>query len=191
MKKLFTIAVFLLVWSSYSQNKSRNLFINNQSSFGMDIGEIKTKPTTGTYPHYISRYIVNGVNTKIHLNPLQSLVLISPYVSTTAARFPFYSPTSVPYINFWTKTISATSGGNVASSTLNTVLANNQLFDYIKFQMGTNGNAGGATLYFPAATIPTTDVVTYTGTGWIAFIGYTSSPSLPYDASISIDIYDN
>lgn len=186
MKKLFAIAVFLMVWSSYSQIKSRNLYINNQSSLGMDIGEIKSKPTSGTYPFYISKYTVNGVLTNIHLNPGQSLNLVSPYASTVVARFPFYSPTSVPYINFWSKTVSATSGGLVASSTLNTIIANAQIFDYMKFQVGPNGGNLGYTIYRPTSI---SDVQIVYGTGWVAYCSFTGDGTI--DASIDISIYDN
>ncbi len=189
MKKLFTIAVFLMVWSSYSQTptKTRNLYINNQSSFGMDIGEIKSKPTSGTYPFYISKYTVNGVLTNIHLNPGQSLNLVSPYASTVVARFPFYSPTSVPYINLWNKTASATSSSLLTSSTMNTALiANAQIFDYMKFQVGTNGDNLGNTIYRPTSI---TDVQVFYGTGWVAYCSFTGDGTI--DASIDISIYDN
>jgi hypothetical protein len=130
----------------------------------MQIGEIQTKSSVNanTYPKFISNY--SGGLLDIPSVPAgYTYILENP----NASYFPFYSPSSTPYIDYWLRYSSASTYGNFSSTTLNNVLATNQVFNFIKFQVGTAGNAGGGNLYRDASDGPQ---IIDDGNGWIAEI---------------------
>ncbi len=139
MKKLIFTLVLFLGLQSYAQ---KTVYILNFSSYTMQVGEIITKPNTGTYPLYTSVYEATSTSGPSLLPVGASYIMENP----VATRFPFYSPTSVPAIKKWKRSTSATISGIVTSLSLNNILGNTQNFNSIKFQVV---GAGGATLVGP------------------------------------------
>lgn len=138
MKKFIFILVLFLGLQSYAQ---KTVYIYNFSSYDMEIGEIITKPNTGTYPLYKSVYEATS-SSGPSLLPVPSgttYTMENPVIT----RFPFYSPTSSPAIKKWRRFTNATTSGIITSVNLNNTLANTQNFNSIKFQLI---GAGGATL---------------------------------------------
>lgn len=192
MKKIFIVSILFFVLNSFAQ---KSVYINNQSSFGVDIGSISTKPSSGTYPQYQSLYTNGGTNL-IHLNPGQSYSLVA--VLQPTIRFPFYSPTSVPIIANWGKYTSPTTVFNVNSSSLNTIVANSQVFAGMKFHVASTAPYyDGGTILSPPITLDLGGITTITGVGWIAYCSFTGVRTLNaagtavLGAEIDISIYDN
>ena len=143
MKKLIFTLVLFLGLQSYAQ---KTVYIFNFSSYDMEVGEIITKPTTGTFPYYISVYEATSTSGP-SLLPVPSGTTYT-MENPVAIRFPFYSANSIPAIKKWRRYTNATTSGIMTSLNLNNVLANTQIFKSIKFQVvDSNGNViGGATL---------------------------------------------
>ena len=141
MKKLIFTLVLFLGLQTFAQ---KTVYIFNFSSYDMEVAEIITKPTTGTYPFYVSVYEATSTSGPSLLPvPSGTTYIMENPVNT---RFPFYSVNSVPAIKKWRRYTNATTSGIVTSLNLNNVLANTQNFKSIKFQLI---GAGGTTLVAP------------------------------------------
>jgi hypothetical protein len=136
MKKLIIIATLFFGLQGFSQ---KILYIFNNSPYGIDIGEVQSITTnTAGYP-----YPMFKSNTSlIHINAGDSYTLENLGSST---KFPFVSVGNVPQINNWIKINSATSTTSVTSTTAY-ITGATQAFNFIKFQVGINGNLGGGDL---------------------------------------------
>ena len=141
MKKLFLTLVLFLGLQGIAQ---KTVYVFNFSSYDVKIGDIQTRPLTGTYPYYTSKY-TNASTGNLIMVPAGSTYTLE---NTVATRFPFYSPTSAPVITQWRRQSSATVSANILSTNLNNVLANSQKWWSIKFDVvGSSGTtlaiAGG------------------------------------------------
>lgn len=171
MKKIILIFAFFLSISSFAQ---KTVYIFNFSSYNVEVGEIQTRSTAAsTYPRFRTNYS-GGI---INVPSGTTYTLENP----NATYFPFYSPTSVPYIDAWQRHFTAgATWANFLSTNLNNALAAPQEFNYIKFQVGPNGSLGGGNLS-PDIAFGSDQLF---GTGWAA----------DYSADVNttfIVIYDN
>lgn len=143
MKKLIFTLVLFWGLQTFAQ---KTVYIYNFSSYNIEIGEITTKPNTGTYPSYTSVYEATSTSgpSLLQVPSGTTYIIENPVVS----RFPFYSPTSVPAIKKWRRYTSASTSGIITSLNLNNSLANTQNFKNIKFQVlaANESVIGGATL---------------------------------------------
>jgi hypothetical protein len=133
MKKLLLLFVLFLGLQGFAQ---KTVYVFNFSSYDVKIGDIQTRPNTGTYPYYTSKY-TNASTGNLIIVPAGSTYTLE---NTVATRFPFYSPTSVPVITQWSRRSSATVSSTILSTNLNNVLANSQKWHSIKFDVvGSSG----------------------------------------------------
>jgi len=155
MKKIILLIALFFSISNFAQ---KTVYIFNFSSYNVQIGEIQTKSTaTSTYPRFKTNY--SGTGGLISVPAGTTYTLTNPNNSF----FPFYSPTSTPFINAWSRQFtSGASWVNFTSINLNNILALPQIFNFIKFQVGPSGNLGGGTI----GITPLLDFVS--GTGWEA-----------------------
>lgn len=141
MKKLLLFTFLLLVVLSYSQKR---VSIYNYSSFAMKIYNVRTKPTTNTYPYYLGY--------SVGLFPNEAALLVNT-ASTT--KFPFYSPIITPTVygpgSFdWKKCSALNTFGPYATgqSIWNTILAIPQVLAGIYYSVGSITGAGQNQGYF-------------------------------------------
>jgi hypothetical protein len=173
MKKIILITVLFLGLHGFSQ---KIVYVFNFSSYGVDIGEFQTKNSTGGFPYFRSYPFL------VHINAGDSYTLENNGSST---KFPFVSVGNTPQLNSWVRTNSATSSTTVTSTTAY-ISGASQLFNFIKFQVGTNGSLGGGNL---GASPFLADVV---GTGWLAhYDPATTDPLNPNLQEYVITIFDN
>ena len=88
---------------------------------------VTSASTDGSYPQFHSK-----PNEPVNIAP-------GSYTLTTTnlTRFPFYSPTSIPTINFWERKTSETTSSNIPS-TVAFPLGGNQVFYWIQVRIGAN-----------------------------------------------------
>lgn len=138
MKKIFLLFALVFSVTLFAQ---KTLYVFNFSSYTVEIGEIQARHNTSPYyPRYKSNH-----TSLISIPSGQTYTLENP--STT--RFPFLSVTSAPYIATWRRQFSAASSWSapIASSSLDVdVIANPQVFHFIKIRVGSNGSLGGGNL---------------------------------------------
>ncbi len=152
MKKILLLTFFLFGLLGYSQKK---VSIYNFSSFPLKIYNVRTKPTTLTFPYYTGY--------SVGLYPLESAILEN-LGSTT--KFPFYSPVITPTVynstSFnWTKYPAAGAPTISTGLTLwNTTAGNTQVLGSISYNVGTidGGGIGGS---FTIPIPPTGPVMSY------------------------------
>ena len=173
MKKIIIIALLCLGIQGYSQ---KTVYVFNFSSYNVQIGEIQTKSTaTSTYPRFKTNY--SGVGGIINVPAGTTFTLVNP----NNTYFPFYSPTSVPYVNAWTRQFTAgATWANFLSTNLNNVLAVPQIFNFIKFQVGPSGSLGAGNIGLS----PSNNIAN--GTGWQA-----TYETVVGTSETTITIYDN
>ena len=138
MKKIFLISVLFFGLQAIAQ---KTVFIYNLSSTNFDIGDMGTKNISAAFPIFIS----NPSGGTITIPSGTTYILEASPTSTT--KFPFYSPTSTPLIDFWLRQLTA--GGaysNLPSTTVATIYGASQFLEYVKTQVGPNGSLGGGTL---------------------------------------------
>jgi hypothetical protein len=173
MKKIILITLLSLSLQGYSQ---KIVYILNFSSYNVQIAEINTITTNlGIYPSFKN-------NTGLITIPAgQSYTLTN---SSSSTKFPFVSVGNTPQINSWIRRNSATSSTTVASTTAY-ITGATQKFNFIKFQVGTNGNLGGGNLGQGYAT-------TLDGSGWQAtYDPPIIDPLNPNFLEYTIVLYDN
>lgn len=172
MKKFILLLAFFFSITTFAQ---KTVYIFNFSSYNVQVGEIQSKSSaTSTYPRFRTNYS-GGI---INVPSGTTYTLENP----NATYFPFFSPTSVPYINAWQRQFTAgATWANFLSTNLNNALATPQVFHFIKFQVGPNGSLGGGNL-FDNSTVP------LSGNVWEAT--YEPNGMLPLGGA-SIVIYDN
>jgi len=173
MKKIILLLAFFLSITTFAQ---KTVYIFNFSSYNVQVGEIQTRSTaTSSYPRFRTNYS-GGI---INVPSGTTYTLENPNVP----YFPFYSPTSVPYINAWQRQFTAgATWANFLSTNLNNALAAPQVFHFIKFQVGPNGSLGGGTI----GLWPTNFA---SGNGWEAT--YELYNFNPGELFTVITIYDN
>ena len=154
MKKIILLLAFFLSITTFAQ---KTVYIFNFSSYNVQVGEIQSKSATAEYPRFRTNY--SGGNINVPSGTTYTLE------NPNATYFPFYSPTSVPYINAWQRQFTAgATWANFLSTNLNNALALPQRFNFIKFQVGPNGSLGGGNLSFDGNNGP----VFLDGIGWEA-----------------------
>ncbi len=140
MKNLIlTIVLCLGGTIGYSQ---KAFYFYNFSSYNVEIGGVVTMPDPatigGTYPFYdssVSSLITVPAGTGVYT--LEN--------NTNIYRFPFNSPASSPYIADWYR-ITGPFTLAIVPSNAAWVLGADQVFHYVKFQVGTTGIYGGGNL---------------------------------------------
>lgn len=137
MKTILLTILLLVGVNGFSQ---KTVYIYNLSSTNFDIGHIGTQNVSNPYPKLISAPS-SGL---ITVPSLGTYVLVASPASTTV--FPFYSPSSSPDIDNWTRIL--TSGGTpstIPSGLAASVYGASQIIEEVKFQVGPNGSLGGNT----------------------------------------------
>lgn len=116
MKKLVFIVVLFICVQSFAQ---KTFEIYNFSSYTVNISSIVTHPTTGGYPEFSNKWY-GGFD----IAPGNIYVLEN---TSNVYRFPFYSPTSIPYMTQWQR-LNSPSSVTMLPSNNAWVLGNNQVF---------------------------------------------------------------
>ncbi len=139
---ILTIVLCLAGTIGYSQ---KVFYFYNFSSYNVEIGGVVTMPDPatigGTYPFYdssVSSLITVPAGTGVYT--LEN--------TTNIYRFPFHSPASSPYITDWYR-MTAPFTSTIVPSNAAWVLGADQVFHYVKFQVGTSGSQGGGNLGEP------------------------------------------
>jgi len=159
MKKILFIALLVCGMQLQAQ-KTFKLF--NLTANTVTIDDLVTNTgTAGAYPQFHSK-----PNGPVNIAPFGSYTL----TTTNLTRFPFFSPTSVPTINFWERATSATSS-TVISSTVAFPLGTTQVFYWIQVSIGGFTKKVG----FSGSGFPTTQ----TGNGWTASYNQGGTPGAP------------
>ncbi|CAM3810279.1 hypothetical protein FLGE108171_15600 [Flavobacterium gelidilacus] len=128
MKKIILFAMLFISLHNYAQ---KTLEIYNFTSSSVVIYDIFTKPTAGMYPEFHSKPY-GGIT----ILPGDSYILEN---TTNVFRFPFNSPSSIPFINIWERLNSATSVTNL-NSNIAWTLGNSQVYKGMIFQFGSTWN---------------------------------------------------
>ena len=141
MKNIILIFALFFATTLFAQ---KTIYIFNYSSYNIEIGNFQSKDIGSTeYPQYRSLYSGSFI-----IAPMVIYKLENPSMT----RFPFQSVNSNPYIDYWSRFINSTSTGSgpIASSNLDfDVLANPQIFYFLKFQVRdplNNNTLGGGNL---------------------------------------------
>lgn len=157
MKKLLFLTL-LFSLQGYSQ---KTLEIYNLTVHTVHITGIVTN-ASGAYPEFSASFGAPGM---ITLTPGASYTLQN---TSSTTRFPFESPSSVPYIPSWYRNTSPTAV-TLMPSPAAWVLGNPQVFDTLRFRVvdsSGNGSFGTVSTTSPAAT----------GPGWDALYDMSSIP---------------
>jgi hypothetical protein len=151
MKKLIIVATLLFSLQNFAQ---KTFEVYNFTGQTVKLWDIITKPnTTAIYPEFHSKPY--GAVTIL---PGESYTLVN---TANVFKFPFQSPTSIPYINNWERLNSATSTTLLASPVAWSIgSSNTQVFKSIIFEVGTSWN--NLTVPIGPQTIPNA----VTGSGW-------------------------
>ncbi|TYB74834.1 MULTISPECIES: hypothetical protein [Bizionia] len=140
MKKILLLSVLFLGLQTMAQ---KTVYIYNFSSTNFDIGDIGTKKQTASHPIFLSKPS-GGL---ISIPPGATYILEASPASTN--RFPFYSPTSSPNIDNWSRQL--VSGGAWSNPLPSSLVANiygaTQIIEHVKTQVGPSGALGGGTLF--------------------------------------------
>ena len=159
MKKILLIALLICGMQIQAQ-KTFKLF--NLTANTVTIDDLVTNTgTINAFPQFHSK--PNGL---INIAPFGSYTL----TTTNLTRFPFFSPTSLPTINFWERATSATSI-TVISSTVAFPLGAAQVFYWIQVRIGADTKHIG----FAESGYPTT----LTSNGWTASYSQTGTADAP------------
>jgi hypothetical protein len=141
MKKALLLAFLLFGLLGYTQKK---VSVYNFSSFAMKIYNVRTKPTTGTYPYYVGY--------SVGLYPNESAILEN---NGSTTKFPFYSPVITPTVYWatsfdWTKYPAIGAPSTTSGSVLwNTTAGNTQVLKSITYSVGAIGGSSGVPLTIP------------------------------------------
>ncbi|HET8804697.1 MAG TPA: hypothetical protein VFM72_08975 [Aequorivita sp.] len=158
MKKLFLISVLFFGLQAIAQ---KTVYIYNLSSTNFDIGDMGTKNISAAFPIFIS----NPSGGTITIPSGTTYILEASPLSTT--KFPFYSPSSAPVIDFWRRQLIA--GGaysNLPSNLVANVYGASQIIEHVKSQVGPGGTLGGGTL-FPTSSNNYSDFYFFGSTGMV------------------------
>jgi hypothetical protein len=156
MKKVFLLAFLLFGLLGYTQKK---VSVYNFSSFAMKLYNVRTKPTTGTYPYYVGY--------SVGLYPNESAILEN---NGSTTKFPFYSPIITPTVYWstsfdWTKYPAIGAPSTTSGSILwNTTAGNTQVLRSLTFGVGSISAGSNFTLTIPATS--TTMNFHYQTTTW-------------------------
>lgn len=161
MKKLFFISLFLLSVNINVFSQKKFIFYNF-TSHTVEIGTIAAIDSVNELPQYDSS--IFGI---ISVPPFGSYTLEN---TAYPQRFPFHSPLSTPYIDEW-NVYNPPSSPTIENSIDAWVAGDDQVFYYVKFQVGTGGSLGGGTIGNSDYGIPTS----IQGNGWSAT--YTMPPN--------------
>jgi hypothetical protein len=167
MKKLLLILFALFGIYGYSQ---KTLEIYNFTPYTVVIVDMSTN-ASGTYPEF--RPNLSIVNF-IPLAPGANYTLTN---TASLTRFPFESPTSVPYIPNWIRMTSATASTGLTSPVA-WVLGNPQVFNWVAFRVldPPGGSAGTVGVANPLIT----------STNWVAIYDqFTSGTVTTYTVVIN------
>ena len=127
MKKIITLLLFVIGLQVYSQKTFEFYNFSNET---MKLTDIITRTNGLTLPEYHSKPFGN-----ITIPPGGTYKLVN---NTNVFRFPFNSPSSVPFINKWERlNANGTITSNIASNVAWT-LGNSQVFFNLKFFDGLN-----------------------------------------------------
>src|SRR5690554_6357552 len=139
MKNIYIILALFFGLQTYAQ---KTIYIYNLSSTNFDIGEIGTQPVSGTQPVFTS-------------SPSGGMITIAPYslpyileaTPASTTKFPFYSPSTSPVIDFWIRHDPPNNPATLPSNLVGPIYGASQIFQFIKFQVGPRGSLGGTTFY--------------------------------------------
>lgn len=148
MKKIILIVALLVGLQNFAQ---KTFEIYNFTGQTVEIASIITKGTS-TYPEFHSKPF--GL---ISIPPGGSFTLEN---TSNVFRFPFESPTSIPYIDKWER-LNSPSSGMVLTSPIAWSFGNSQVFHRMLFYVGSSYNN------LPAVPTGVTTVApAVTGAGW-------------------------
>lgn len=133
MKKIYLILFLFFVLQTYSQ---KTIYIYNFSGTNLDIGNIGTRHATSTFPMFVS----NPSGGMITIPSNSIYILEADPASTTI--FPFYSPSSSPEIDYWTRMLSGFPNTDLPSNLVASIYGGTQILDHFKFQLGPRGSLG-------------------------------------------------
>lgn len=163
MKKL----LFLIVLFSLQGYGQKTFEVYNYTSFTFELYNIITD-ASGNYPEFHSK------GTTVSVPPGGTYTLVNP---ANVLRFPFHSPSSVPYIGSWIR-MNPPSNGVIMTSIAAWTLGNPQVFSRMDF--GSPGAGGGV--------ISTTTPVV-NGPSWIAIYDMYVNPTNPNIINYTIVIF--
>ncbi|WP_329804652.1 hypothetical protein [Flavobacterium facile] len=175
MKKLIIVATLLFSLQNFAQ---KTFEVYNYTGQTVKLWDIITKPnSSATYPEFHSKPY--GAVT---IPPGGSYTLVN---TANVFKFPFQSPTSIPYINNWERLNSASSVTPLASTVSWSLGSSNaQVFKSIIFEVGTSWN--NLTVPIGTQTIPSA----VTGSGWqLDYDCYQPDPAQPNLWYYTIVIY--
>jgi hypothetical protein len=171
MKKLFLLAALLLGIQGFSQ---KTYEVYNLTTQTVGLADIITRTNTSGYPEYHSKPF--GV---VNIPPGGSYILQN---TSNVFRFPFESPTSVPYINKWERAASASGPYTIQTSPAAWFLGNSQVFYRMMFYVGSSYNS------MPAVPPGVTTLASWVvGSGWQ--LDYDCSNPAPNVWNYTIVIY--
>lgn len=153
MKKIFIIVTLLFSLNNFAQ---KTFEVYNFTGQTVKLWDIITKPNSSAiYPEFHSKPY--GAVT---IPPGGSYTLVN---TANIYKFPFQSPTSIPYINKWERLNSASSVTPLTSPVAWSLgSSNSQVFKSIIFEVGTSWN----NLTVPIGTISIAPAVTEPGLAW-------------------------
>jgi len=135
-----TFILSLMLIASFYGYSQKSVYIYNLSSTNFDIGDIGTQKDSTFYPKFSS-----NPTTATNIPAYTTYSLVASPASTTV--FPFYSPSSNPDIDYWSRIITpGATPSDLPSNLVASIYGATQVIDYVKFQLGPNGSLGGATL---------------------------------------------
>jgi hypothetical protein len=148
MKKIIIVAILLFSLQNFAQ---KTFVVYNFTGQTVQLADIITKPSgAAIYPEFHSKPF--GL---ISIPPGGSYTLEN---TANVYRFPFYSPTSAPYINKWER-LNSSSSVTPLTSPVAWPLGSSQIFTRMLFYVGNE---------YRLITAPTLGSGTVTGTGWTA-----------------------
>lgn len=155
--KNFVVVLTILLGININAFSQKTFTFTNYTGYTVEIGGIVTQDTINDLPNYDSSSSFGNIS----IPPNGSYILEN---SLNGQRFPFDSPNSTPYIDEWTK-IDPPNAPITVNSTTAWSQGDDQIFYYVKFQVGTNGSLGGGTLGRIDSSLPTF----VPGNGWNAY----------------------
>lgn len=177
MKKIFIIVTLLFSLNNFAQ---KTFEVYNFTGQTVKLWDIITKPnSTATYPEFHSKPFL-----AVTIPPGGSYTMVN---TANVFKFPFQSPSSIPYINKWERLNSASSVTSMTSPVAWSLgTATSQIFKSIIFEVGTSWNNFTTT---PPVPIIPYSAPTFNGPGLAWQLDYTCDNPVPNVWYYTIVIY--
>lgn len=157
MKKIFIIVTLLFSLNNFAQ---KTFEVYNFTGQTVKLWDIITKPySTATYPEFHSKPFL-----AVTIPPGGSYTMVN---TANVFKFPFQSPSSIPYINKWERLNSASSVTSMTSPVAWSLgTATSQIFKSIIFEVGTSWNNFTTTPPVPIISYSAPTYTNPTSPGW-------------------------